>query len=383
MENRIILTGRIDTENADRVEKELLNEVTAFDGDAVTLDAADLEYISSAGLRVMLNIINKAGKPVKMINVTPSVYEIFDVTGFTELMDVQKGVRKISVDGLKLIGEGATAKVYRLDKDTIVKVFNKNVDPDMINKEREHCKYAFLSGVPTAIAYDIVRAGDCYGTVFELLDAKDFADQIRNDKEHLDDYIRKFALSVRRMNSIEVDTGRFLPIKQQSLALFTQLGSICSEEEIRQLQALYSIIPDRNTFVHGDCHPGNVMIRDGEFILIDLTTCGSGHPVFDLLSMCAVYYMKPMFNIKDTSPLNAGFSREEMLNIWNVFIASYLDSDDEEFIKKATAQIMALAAARTLLASLFIPGLLTPQITDALKGIALSYVKSGPEPIAF
>lgn len=383
MENRILLTNRIDTENAAQVEKDLLDKAASIKEDRVELDASDLEYVSSAGLRALLNLINMSGKSVAIINVSPSVYEIFEMTGFTELMEVHKSLREISIEGLPLIGEGATSKVYRLEKDIIVKVFNKTVVPDMIKKEMEHSKYAFLSGVPTAITYDIVKVGDCYGSVFELLDAKDFLDVIRNDKEHMDDYIRRFALSVRKMNSIEVDTGRFLPIKQQSIALFSQLGSICTEDEIKHLQALYSLIPDRNTFVHGDCHPGNMMMKDGEFVLIDMTTCGSGHPVFDLLSMCVVYYMKPLFNIDDHSPLCRGFSKEEMMRIWNIYIRTYLDSDDDEYIESVTRQIMALASARTLLATIFIPGLLTPEYVNAVKGIALSYMQNSPDRVAF
>ncbi len=44
----------------------------------------------------------------------------------------------------------------------------------------------------------------------------------------------------------------------------------------KALRRLYETIPDRSTFVHGDSHPGNVMVQDGEFVFIDLMTCGCG-----------------------------------------------------------------------------------------------------------
>ena len=51
-----------------------------------------MEYISSAGLRIILRLI-KSKRSVKMINVSPEVYEVFEVTGFTEMMTVEKAFR--------------------------------------------------------------------------------------------------------------------------------------------------------------------------------------------------------------------------------------------------------------------------------------------------
>ena len=85
------------------------------------------------------------------------------------------------------------SQVYRIDRETVLKVFKPNTSLEIINQENERSRNAFVSGIPTAISYDIVKVGDCYGTVYELLDAKDFLSIVENDKEHLKEHISKFA----------------------------------------------------------------------------------------------------------------------------------------------------------------------------------------------
>ena len=379
----LFLEGRVDSNNAAAVEEGLLAAVEAHPGAGVAIDAADLEYISSAGLRVLMKLRKRVGKALPVLNTSPEVYDIFEVTGFTELLDVRKRLREISVEGCEKIGAGATASVYRIDRETIVKVFRPNTSMEVIRNENERSRNAFLSGIPTAISYDIVRVGDAYGTVYELLDAQDFLTVLVNDRAHLDDHIRGFARAMRKMHAIEVDPARFPPTKQASLAVLPRLEGVCTKEEIDKLRRLYDMLPDRGTFIHGDSHPGNVMVQDGQLLFIDLMTCGSGHPVFDLSSMCSAYHMPPKFGNRGSSPLTRDFSEEECARIWEVYLSAYLDTGDAALIRKAERQVEAVSSARTLFATIFIPGLLPPETVAYLKRTALSYVDEGLEPICF
>lgn len=85
----ITLTGRLDTTTAPELEKELN---AALDGiTALTFDMAALEYISSAGLRVLLSaqkIMNRQGK-MKVLHVNETILEIFEVTGFTDILTIE------------------------------------------------------------------------------------------------------------------------------------------------------------------------------------------------------------------------------------------------------------------------------------------------------
>ena len=81
--------GRLDTVTAPKLEAEIKAVLqTAND---LTLDFAQLDYISSAGLRVLLSAqksIAKQGK-MKIINVHQTIREIFDVTGFSDILTIE------------------------------------------------------------------------------------------------------------------------------------------------------------------------------------------------------------------------------------------------------------------------------------------------------
>ena len=85
----VSLEGRLDTSTAPQLEEELKN---SLDGVlALVLDLERLEYISSAGLRVLLSaqkIMNKQGE-MEINHVCESVMEIFDVTGFTDILTIR------------------------------------------------------------------------------------------------------------------------------------------------------------------------------------------------------------------------------------------------------------------------------------------------------
>ena len=275
--------GSVDSSNAAQFEEELLS---AISGQTLTIDAEDLAYISSAGLRVLLKAKKKLTGELAITNVNPEVFDILDMTGFTQILTVKKGCRQISVEGLSEIGHGQTARVYRIDAETIVKVFRSNIDFSMVQNEINKAKVAFTHGIPTAISYDVVKVGDCYGVVYELLNAKDLADCMKENPSMLDDYVRMFADVIREMHTMEVHAAQFVSSRASTLgALPYMKGRILSDEEYEKIRAIFENVPERKTFIHGDCHAGNVMLQGNELMFIDLSCAGCGHPIFDLMSM--------------------------------------------------------------------------------------------------
>ncbi|MBR6921342.1 MAG: STAS domain-containing protein, partial [Clostridia bacterium] len=122
-ELKISLSGRIDSNNAREAESEIMKYAEQNASLPVVVDAEGLEYISSAGLRVLLHL-KKTNADLKIINVNSDVYEILEMTGFTEMMTVEKAYRVVSVEGCEEIGRGANGTIYRIDRDNVVKVYN-------------------------------------------------------------------------------------------------------------------------------------------------------------------------------------------------------------------------------------------------------------------
>ena len=85
----IALAGRLDTSTAPQLETELKD---CLDGvEALTLDFENLDYISSAGLRVLLSAqktMNRQGE-MKVIHVNETIGEIFEITGFTDVLTIE------------------------------------------------------------------------------------------------------------------------------------------------------------------------------------------------------------------------------------------------------------------------------------------------------
>ena len=139
----IELKGRIDSNNASRVEERIRGELQGFAGGELTMDAAELAYISSAGLRVLLRL-RKQYANMRIIHVNSEVYEILDMTGFTEMMPVEKAYRVVSVEGCEEIGRGANGTIYRIDQDNVVKVYINADALEDIQHEREVAKLALI-----------------------------------------------------------------------------------------------------------------------------------------------------------------------------------------------------------------------------------------------
>ena len=373
----IALEGRVDASNAAAAEEKIFSIKNDNPGKHTVLDADKLEYISSAGLRVLLKAKKKLASDLVMTNVSPEVFEILDMTGFTQILTVRKAIRQISVDGLPVIGRGQTASVYRMDADTIVKVFRPNIDFGMVQNEIAKAKVAFMHGIPTAISYDVVKVGESYGVVYELLNAKDLADCMKEDPTHLEDYVRMFADVIREMHNTEISAEQFVSSRATTLgALPYMKGRIFNDEEYEKVKAIFENIPERKTFIHGDCHAGNVMLQGKDLMFIDLSCAGCGHPIFDLMSMylTAACHQGELFS---------NYTVEESYQIWKVFLSTYLNTEDAEFLAKAEEQVAAFSSARFLLGLLRIPDLLKPEEMVIYKARFCELYDKGIEPLCF
>lgn len=85
----ISLTGRLDTTTAPELDNELKSSLDGIE--KLTIDFAELDYISSAGLRVLLSaqkVMNKQGSMV-LRNVKEEVKEVFEVTGFLDILTIE------------------------------------------------------------------------------------------------------------------------------------------------------------------------------------------------------------------------------------------------------------------------------------------------------
>ena len=85
----LVVVGRLDTQTAPELEKEIDGVVSGLK--ELTFDMSGLEYVSSAGLRVILKaqkIMNAQGS-MKLTGVNDSIMEVFDITGFLDILTIE------------------------------------------------------------------------------------------------------------------------------------------------------------------------------------------------------------------------------------------------------------------------------------------------------
>ncbi len=285
----IFLEGRIDSGNATQVEKEILGLMDENPGKEIAFDAEKLDYISSAGLRVLLKVQKAKAKPVMISNVSGEVYDIFETTGFTQLLNVRKKYRQISVDGCEIIGKGAYGTVYRLDEDTVVKKYESPEALSMIENEKKLAKLAFVAGIPTAISFDIVKIGNTFGSVFELLKAKTFNDLIKEKPSEADETIRKYTELIKQVHSISLAPGTLPSAKAEYLKKLDNIHPLLSDELYERMKEFYDSLPEDDHVIHGDLQMKNIMLSGDEPMLIDMDTLSQGLPIFDLGGIYLAY----------------------------------------------------------------------------------------------
>lgn len=352
------LSGHIDSANAPAVEKEIQEFLASHPVEEITVDCEKLEYISSAGLRVILRL-KKVYSSLRLVNVSNDVYEILSMTGFTEMMEVQKAYRVLSVKGCEVIGQGANGVVYRIDRDTIVKSYRNPDSLPEIQRERELARTAFVLGIPTAIPYDVVRIeGEGFGSVFELLEASTFAQLLKKGEKTVDEIAKMSIDLLKQIHATEVKPDSMPDMKAVALDWADFMKDYLPAEQYQKLHDLVAAVPEDNHMLHGDYHIKNVMLQNGEALLIDMDTLCHGHPIFELASMYNAYcgYSEVDHSISESF---LGIPHETAVECWNKCLRLYFDGADEAKLKAIEEKAQIVGYTRIMRRSIRRNGLNT------------------------
>ena len=341
----IWLEGRIDSHRAPTVEIEINNIVKKTDFDHLVLDAEDMEYISSAGLRIILKLL-KNYRDVTLVDVSSEVYEILEMTGFTEMMTVERALKCIDVTGKKIIGKGANGVIYRIDNDTIVKVYNEADTLDHIKAEHDMSRTAFILGIPTAIPFGIVKVGERYGSIFELINARTFAELLQQDPTQIEFVAQQTVELAKTLHETEAPVG--IPLHSDvARQWLDEAKSSFDPQHFAKLSALIKTIPETGTMLHGDLHIKNIMQYEDEALLIDMDTLSAGHPIYEL---ACIYNAYEGFGICDPNVFKNFLSVDESVvkPLLHRILELYLETSDEDRINEVKEKASVIGLLRVL-----------------------------------
>lgn len=323
----LFFDGELNSYNADTVEKEIEATIGDQQFASLRLDFTNLSYISSAGLRIILKLKQKYNDTT-IIEASLEVYDVLDMTGFTNIMDVKKALKVVDISHAEVIGKGFFSTVYRVDKDTIVKVFERTSDPEQIERELKLAKQAFILGIPTAISFDTVKAGDKLGVRFEMLDCMSLKNAFVNYPDQYDALLKRYVGLLKKINSTDCLNTVLPNLKSFYLEKVASLKTYLDKNDYDKCYRLVSSIPEATTFVHGDCHFKNIMVQGDDLLIIDMDTLSRGHPMFELAAIRATYV-----EFEEDDPGNCerflGVSTEFAAKLYDDIVNEYFNKNDQ------------------------------------------------------
>ena len=340
------LSGHIDTNNASEIEEQCNDALNVGPEIPVIIDAANLEYISSAGLRILLKI-RKKHPDLRIEHVSSEVYEILDMTGFTQMLPIERAYKEISIEGCEMIGQGANGEVYRIDPETVVKTYRNPDSLEEIRHEREVAREAFILGIPTAISYDIVRVNGSYGSVFELLNATSLSRLLTESEDNFDYCAEQFVSLLKLIHSTEVPEGLLPDAREDVISWMPSLREYLPTHTYDKMMNMLEAIPQDNHMIHGDYHTKNIMMQGDEALLIDMDTLAVGHPIFEFAFMFNAF-----LGYNELTPDGLigflGFSYDLGKRFWNKTLGLYLGDDDPALIQAITDKARIIGSPRMI-----------------------------------
>lgn len=343
----VSLDGRIDTEAAVKFEAELAEICKNNPHESMVFDAEKLLYVASSGLRTILKMA-KTEKNFSVENVSPAVYSVFEMTGFSRIIKIRKALRKIDLEKCEKIGFGGNGAVYRVSEDEIVKVNYNPATYAALDLELAKAKEAFLLGIPTAISFDLVDCGEGKrGVVYETIKSRTLGESIQSNPELMEELTERYVEQLNTLHAVHTDNPIFGNAKDNYRTQVENASKYLTEEEGKMLEQILDVLPEGDRLVHCDAHPKNIMIQNGDMLWIDMEGMATGHPIYDLISIAVV------LNGMRTDEMSlgiCGMDNQTVLKFKDCFIRKYFKTEDPEAVQRYSSMIDALRLIRAVLA---------------------------------
>lgn len=343
----VSLDGRLDTESSVKFEADIAEISRNHLHESMVIDAGNLQYVASSGLRTILKLA-KTEKNFSMENVSESVYNVFEMTGFSRIMTIRKALRKIDLDKCERIGFGGNGAVYRVSEDEIVKVNYNPATYAALDMELAKAKEAFLLGIPTAISFDLVDCGEGRrGVVYETIKSRTLGETIQSRPELMEELTERYIEQLNILHAVRTDNPVFGNAKDSYRKQVEDASKFLTEEEGKMLRQILEVLPEGDRLVHCDAHPKNIMIQNDEMLWIDMEGMSVGHPIYDLISISAV--LNGMRTDEVTMSI-CGMDIPTVLRFKECFIRKYFKTEDAVTIGKYSSMIDVLRLIRAVFA---------------------------------
>lgn len=249
-------------------------------------------------------------------------------------------VRKVDTTGLALVCDHLDMTVWDDGDGRIVRVGDRT-------RSLEDARAIFdaydtahrVTGV-TPRPYEVVQVGDRFGVVVEWVRGFSLGAHLKfgsYSPSEAGEALGEIALLLHRAHA---HTG--CDMRALFIAMAQRIAPYVPDDQARRLVESIRGIPAQDTLLHGDIHPGNVIVNRDGLRLIDMDTVGFGHPVFELACMNAFIFRGVPIKIEEF-----GMTPEEGVAaakvLWEAALRRYFSGWDADEVSAASVRIEILA----------------------------------------
>jgi uncharacterized protein (TIGR02172 family) len=282
-----------------------------------------------------------------------------------------------SPDKFPVVGKGRTSTVLRISDNKVMKLFHASIPFSTIQGEYESTRLAHLAGVPSPDAYDVVLSRKRHGIILDYMQGENLEELVAKRPDMRSELLKQFAVAVRKIHGIRVSDPHLPDMRRSAISTAKNLDrKIFSESNVEKICRIFESIPESDGFVHGDSHTGNAIFDEGRLTFVDLTLCGKGHPIFDLVCMYSHYIFLPLFVDDQEYKEKKGITKREAESIFEEFLGYYYETADTQFLGKVRKQLLGILAARICLATVLFPGSFNELVIQTAKKLAVEYSES-------
>ena len=226
------------------------------------------------------------------------------------------------------VGEGGNGKTYvnPATPGEILKVNNARLSSlEAVRHEYDISKAVASLGISVPEVYRIVRVGDAYGTISQLIKGKKSLSRIcQENPERTEEMARLLCQKGKELAATPCHT-EFFPGRKQQALLAIEKATYVSKKNRKLIRAYIETIPESTGCSHGDFQTGNLILAGDNYYWIDLDRFAYGDPMFDighLFLICHVY--APMKRVQDIFHM----SLKQFQEFWDAFAKEYTGKED-------------------------------------------------------
>lgn len=235
---------------------------------------------------------------------------------------------QINLADWQQVGEGGNGKTYvnPAAPGEILKVNNARLSTlEAVQHEYDISKAVACLGISVPEMYHIVRIGDAYGTISQLIKGKKSLSRIcQENPERTEEMARLLCQKGKQLWATPCNT-EFFPSRKQQALVAIEMATYVSKKNKKNIRAFIETIPEGTGCSHGDFQTGN-LIQAGEYYYwIDLDRFAYGDPMFDighLFLICHLY--APMKRVQDIFHMTL----DQFQRFWDAFAKEYTGKED-------------------------------------------------------